>query len=63
MKSSSGLALVDEMHPEAVQLPAPGGGNGASRVVALDVALCFGLGFFSYLNIYIYINRYLFTRL
>lgn len=26
MKSSSGLALVDEMHPEAVQLPAPGGG-------------------------------------
>lgn len=45
MKPSSGLALVDEMHPEAVQLPAPGG-NGASRVVALDVALCFGLVFF-----------------
>lgn len=26
MKPSSGLVLVEEMHPEAVQLPAPGGG-------------------------------------
>lgn len=59
MKSSSGLALVDEMHPEAVQLPAPGGEwcfqSGCPRC---GFVFWFGV-FFLFKYIYILIDTYL----